>query len=364
MADPLSCLRGATLAIAIWNIIYCFVQFGVLGWQVYEVKYILYEFDSQKNPPVGYVEGISEYFPALRDLYVQTPNYRRYNAMYILVIISLAFSVANLLTSILLFFAAYRHRKSLILPWFATSIPLCIMTTIFAVLWWGTNETYSAQLSMSIFEFVTSVAINALTIIVVVIYYARLDGALASTRPRHSRKRKKKRVQKIFITSPRRRHRHEAEDSIRAAPYIQVDNDVLFPKRREEVPVHVPNWRRDWPEIPDPQLQRKLKMDRLERMRRSGLDVPRGQNNEPILDFYAPEADDPGFPWKLDRLEAQRSERKMSQAERIAQLYYQEYPESIPDIPVPMRRRMRLDKEHQQQVEKKFNLKPDDRGLL
>ncbi|CAI2349530.1 unnamed protein product [Caenorhabditis sp. 36 PRJEB53466] len=377
MADPLYCLRGATIAIAVWNIIYCFIQFGLLGWQFQVVKNILAEYENRQLPATGAIDGFQARFPGLYQIYTETPERRRANAMYVIIIVCLIFAILNLLTSALLLYAAFKYLRVLIWPWFATSVPLCIMTTVYAVLWWS-GDVFNEQLTVSIFEFVMSVAVNVITIIVVAVFFSRLSGSLFSTRPKHSRRRRRKHVTKVYLDpKDSRRHHHQHHHrrhyppdpnlevvpppTHHAAPYLALDSAALFtPKPKGDVlPGDVPDWRREWPTVPDVQLQRHLNQQRKEELRHKGFNVPPPGPVGPTtkLDFYAPEPDEPGFPWKYKTLNESMRERRETQAERIKKLYYQHWPEDLPNMPMEMRRRMQEERERIETQRNKSKIK-------
>ncbi|EFO83660.1 hypothetical protein CRE_02850 [Caenorhabditis remanei] len=390
MADPLYCLRGATIAIAVWNIIYCFIQFGILGWQFQVVKNIIAEYENRQLPATGAIDGFQARFPGLYQIYTETPERRRANAMYVIIIVCVIFSILNLLTSALLLYAAFKYLKVLIWPWFGTSVPLCIMTTAYAVLWWS-GDIFNEQLTMSIFEFVMSVAVNVITIIVVIVFFSRLSGSLISTRPKHSKRRRRKHITKVYLdpndarrhSKSHHHHHHRSHSYTRpsnppelqlappepiithAAPYLALDSAALFtPKPKGDLmiaPEGIPDWRREWPSVPDVQLQRHLKQQRKEEMKRMGYNVPPGPggvvgpNNK--LDFYAPEPDQVGFPWKYKTMNENLRERRETQAERIKKLYYQHWPEDLPNMPMEMRRRMQEEREKLETERNKSKLK-------
>uniref|UniRef100_A0A8R1DLY6 Uncharacterized protein n=1 Tax=Caenorhabditis japonica TaxID=281687 RepID=A0A8R1DLY6_CAEJA len=341
MADPIYCLRGATIAIAVWNIIYCFIQFGLLGWQFQVVKDIIAEYENRQLPATGAIDGFQARFPGLYQIYTETPERRRANAMYVIIIVCVIFAILNLLTSVLLLYAAFK-------------------------------DVFNEQLTMSIFEFVMSVAINVITIIVVMVFFSRLSGSLISTRPKHSsRRRRKKHVTKVYLDPahvPRHHHHHQHRRSKRpddvthqqhAAPYLALDSAALFtpkPKGDVALPEEVPDWRREWPTVPDVQLQAHLRQQRKEELKLRGYEVPR-QGASAKLDFYAPEPDAIGFPWKYKTLNETWRQKKETPADRIKKLYYQHWPEDLPNMPMEMRRRMQEERERAETERNKSKLK-------
>ncbi|VDL67540.1 unnamed protein product [Nippostrongylus brasiliensis] len=67
------------------------------------------------------------------------------------------------------------------------------------------------------------------------------------------------------------------------------------------------------------------------------------------LDFYAPEAYDQQFPWKVHKLEKERRKEELrprSAAEAIERLYYSNYPDDLPGIPHGMRSSLRKERKH------------------
>uniref|UniRef100_A0A1I7U8Q1 Branchpoint-bridging protein n=1 Tax=Caenorhabditis tropicalis TaxID=1561998 RepID=A0A1I7U8Q1_9PELO len=227
---------------------------------------------------------------------------------------------------------------------------------------------------MSIFEFVMSVAINVITIIVVIVFFSRLSGSLISTRPKHSKRRRRKHVTKVYLDPDearrhsRRHYRPSNPPELHlappppihtAAPYLALDSAALFtPKPKGDVIEGVPDWRREWPTVPDVQLQRHLKQKKKEDMRRMGYNVPPGPGEPSTkLDFYAPEPDQIGFPWKYKTMNETLERRKETQAERIKKLYYQHWPEDLPNMPMEMRRRMQEERERMEMERNKSKLK-------
>lgn len=132
-----------------------------------------------------------------------------------------------------------------------------------------------------------------------IVFFSRLSGSLISTRPKHSRRRRRNHVSKIYLdpNDARRhqKHHHRSHsysrpvappqlqlappEPVTAAPYLALDSAALFtpkPKGDLLVPEIVPDWRREWPAVPDVQLQRHLNKQRKEDLRRMGYNVPPG----------------------------------------------------------------------------------------
>lgn len=75
------------------------------------------------------------------------------------------------------------------------------------------------------------------------------------------------------------------------------------------------------------------------------------------LDFYAPEPDQIGFPWKYKTMNETLRAKRETPAERIKKLYYQHWPEDLPNMPMEMRRRMQEEREHVEIERNKSKLK-------
>ncbi|CAD5214925.1 unnamed protein product [Bursaphelenchus xylophilus] len=179
MTDPYYCLRCSSIAIGVYNLIYCLFQFGVLGWQTHVVKTFQWEYENRQLPPTHAVDGFQARFPGLYAIYTETPERRKINALYVIVLISIGVTFVHLLTTCLLLYGVIKRNHSLICPWFFTCAPLIILTTAYAILWWS-GDIFNEQLTASVAEFVFSLAINGPCFIVVLMYYLRITGSLTS----------------------------------------------------------------------------------------------------------------------------------------------------------------------------------------
>ncbi|KAI1727958.1 hypothetical protein DdX_00102 [Ditylenchus destructor] len=174
MADPYKCLRICTISIGVYNIIYCLIQFGVLGWQVQAVKVLQWEYENRQLPATGAIDAFQARFPGL---------YAIYTAMYAIVLICLGISIIHFMTTIGMLYGSVKRQSNWIIPWFFTCAPLVVMCTAYAVLWWS-GDVFNEQLTMSVTEFVLSLAINGICFIVVLMYFLRITGRLTSDKPR------------------------------------------------------------------------------------------------------------------------------------------------------------------------------------
>eukprot|EP00080_Pristionchus_pacificus_P017916 PDM77936.1 hypothetical protein PRIPAC_34803 [Pristionchus pacificus] len=83
MADPLACLRAATIVIGVWNIIYACIQIGVMGWQTQVVKDQMGYWENREIPDNALIySDFKARFPGLYQLYTETPERRRINGNY------------------------------------------------------------------------------------------------------------------------------------------------------------------------------------------------------------------------------------------------------------------------------------------
>ncbi|GMS91220.1 hypothetical protein PENTCL1PPCAC_13395 [Pristionchus entomophagus] len=323
MADPLACLRGAAIIVGIWNIIYACIQIGVMGWQTQEVKNLMGYWENREIPDNALIySDFKARFPGLYGLYTETPERRRVNAMYPIVIISLILAIAHLPASCMLLYGAIKRRRNWLWPYFFTGMALIIMSTAYAVLWWS-GDVFTEQLVMSVAEFVMSIALSAPGWIAVVFFYIRLNGQLQSGKPA------------TRGGSGRRRSQND-----------------------------VPTWRTEWPDQPPPELGRKLRRKsrerrekdmrrlekesekiererrRVERERRREEEERRARRYQPYnngnVDYYVPRPQEQSFPWnspvpRQPEPEPPRAPpRKKTAAEVIENLYYEHYPEDMP----------------------------------
>ncbi|PAV62819.1 hypothetical protein WR25_04627 isoform B [Diploscapter pachys] len=274
--------------------------------------------------------------------------------MYVIVIVCLILSLAHLITSLSCLYGAVKYRKMYIWPWFFTCAPLICMTTAYAVLWWS-GDIFNEQLTFSVAEFVMSCCINGVCLIIVLFFYCRLAGNFTSNVPRHShkhrRKRKRRHTEQLFIMpSPvpiaepsvavpvQQPYTYYAVHGVPAPAPLLVQVEDRY---SEKPPNHLPAWRTEWPDVPDAQLQRKLKRHMRKEM---------GPKVEPAridgsLDFYAPEPYDGTFPWKMKRIQDNYRRQRESPAEKIAKMYYEHWPEELPNIPKSMRQNLRTERE-------------------
>ncbi|CAI4230609.1 unnamed protein product [Auanema sp. JU1783] len=316
MADPLFCLRGVSIAIAIWNIIYSLIQMGILGWQISTVKGLQWEYENRQLPATGAIDGFQARFPGLYSIYTETPERRRINAMYVIVLIDIFLAFVHFFMSIVLLYGCIKYKKNFIWPWFFSAGPIIIMSTAYAVLWWS-GDVFNEQLTMSVAEFVMSLGINGICLIIVLFFYWRLTGQLTSDKPAE--------IHEHVRPPTRYEMAHQSYAPIPAQPGRRSG--------RQSAPPAVPAWRTEWPTVPDIQLQRKIKRRSRSPRRRVPEEVQR-------LDFYAPQPYDSGFPWKMEKLRKPEPKPK-TQREAIKELYYITNPEEMPDVPRQMRSSMR-----------------------
>lgn len=227
MADPLQCLRGATIAIAIWNIIYSLIQIGIFGWQIKYVKDRQWEFENRALPATGAIDPFQARFPGLYAIYSESPERRRINALFAIAITTLVVSFFHLCLSSVLLIGSTMQLSSCIWPWFFSAIPIIALSTAYAVIWWS-GDIFGEQLVMSVAEFVLSLAINSICVVIVAFYYVRLRGQLTSIKPKDA---------------------------------------AIFNESSASSSNGIPKWRREWDEKPPRGLARKLR--RKSRSRRS-----------------------------------------------------------------------------------------------
>ncbi|VDL66860.1 unnamed protein product [Nippostrongylus brasiliensis] len=111
---------------------------------------------------------------------------------------------------------------------------------------------------MSVAEFVMSLAVNGICLIVVIFFYWRLIGKLTSDKPANAQP-----------SYQRRRPQPYVKPTSRGPPTPQqtVYYQRTPSQRCPPPPDKLPPWREEWPSIPDPPLQKKLR--RRDRERRS-----------------------------------------------------------------------------------------------
>ncbi|KAL7071033.1 hypothetical protein ACQ4LE_009756 [Meloidogyne hapla] len=179
--DPFKCLRCTSIAVGIWNIIYCLIQFGLLGWQVQVVKEWQWHWENRELPATGAIDQYQARFPGLYAMYTETPESRKINALFAIVLICLGLNIAHLPNSIAMLYGCNKSFPNWIFPWFFTSIPLIILCSIYSILWWS-GDIFAEQLTFSVFEFIISLAANGIGVVLVFLYYQRLRGKLVSER--------------------------------------------------------------------------------------------------------------------------------------------------------------------------------------
>ncbi|KAJ1347670.1 hypothetical protein KIN20_002794 [Parelaphostrongylus tenuis] len=327
MADPLICLRNSTIGIAVWNIIYSVIQMAVMGWQTKEVRDRQWEYEGRELPATGGIDAYQARFPGLYALYTETPERRRINALFVIVLVTLFLAFVHFFMSFSLLYGAVKYNKNFIWPWIFSAAPIIVMSTAYAVLWWS-GDVFNEQLTMSVAEFVMSLAINGICVVIVIFFYWRLTGKLTSDKPAKTQHRPN-----ILSTQYK-------EAPFLSTPYKRTALRCTPP------PSNIPVWREEWPTIPDPPLQRKLR--RRDRRSRSDPKITsiRRIGDDGSLDFFAPEPYDVQFPWKIEKLKREQKNevRPHSAAEDIERLYYSKYPDELPGIPHGMRSSLRRER--------------------
>ncbi|KAE9554931.1 hypothetical protein FO519_001828 [Halicephalobus sp. NKZ332] len=225
--------------------IYCLAQYGILGWQVSFVKERQWEYENRQLPATGFTDGFQARFPGLYAIYTETPERRRINAMFAIVLICLFLCIVHLMTTVVMIIGVVKRNTQAILPFFFTGIPTVVMCTAYAVLWWS-GDIFNEQLTMSVTEFVLSLAINGICITIVLLYYYRLTGQLTSDKPRD-----KPPFHTNYQHYPSNAHRTGYEHGV------------------------VPPWRTEWDDEPPWTLEKKLR-------RRERLGTPA----RPITGFH------------------------------------------------------------------------------
>uniref|UniRef100_A0A8R1TXT9 Uncharacterized protein n=1 Tax=Onchocerca volvulus TaxID=6282 RepID=A0A8R1TXT9_ONCVO len=180
--DPIDCLYGSTIFIALWNIIYSILQIIIFAWQTKYVKNRQWEFENRQIPIDGTSEIFQARFPGLHGILTETPERRRINALFALAIASLIVSLIHLILSIMLFYGTITKRINFIWPWFFTALPLIILSTSYAIIWW-TGDIFDSQLIMSIIEFILSLAINSVCFVIILLFFFRFKKSLKFNKP-------------------------------------------------------------------------------------------------------------------------------------------------------------------------------------
>lgn len=218
MADPLQCLRATTIAIAIWNIMYSLIQIGIFGWQIKYVKDRQWEFENRALPATGAIDPFQARFPGLYAIYSESPERRRINALFAIAITVLVISLFHLCLSSVLLIGSTMQLSSCIWPWFFSAIPIIALSTAYAVIWWS-GDVFGEQLVMSVAEFLMSLAVNSICVVIVTFYYVRLRGQLTSIKPK---------------------------------------DVAIFNESSARSSCRIPKWRREWDEEPPRGLKKKL----------------------------------------------------------------------------------------------------------
>ncbi|KAL3119897.1 hypothetical protein niasHT_007025 [Heterodera trifolii] len=179
--DPFHCLRCFSIAVAIWNILYCLLQFALLGWQVQVVKQWQWHWENRALPVTGAIDQYQARFPGLYAIYTETPERRRVNAMYAIVLICLGLTFVHLFLSAAMLYGCVKRLPQWLFPWFFSALPLIVLSTAYSVLWWS-GDVFNEQLTFSVAQFAMSLAVNGVCFVVVLLYYLRLRGKLTSER--------------------------------------------------------------------------------------------------------------------------------------------------------------------------------------
>uniref|UniRef100_A0A1I7X274 G_PROTEIN_RECEP_F1_2 domain-containing protein n=1 Tax=Heterorhabditis bacteriophora TaxID=37862 RepID=A0A1I7X274_HETBA len=137
------------------------------------------------------IDGFQARFPGLYAIYTETPERRRINAMYAIVLIDVFLAFVHFFMSTMLLYGSIKYNKNCVWPWFFSAGPIIIMSTVYAVMWWS-GDVFNEQLTMSVAEFVMSLAVNGICLVIVMFFYWRLKGKLTSNKParRHSHRRR------------------------------------------------------------------------------------------------------------------------------------------------------------------------------
>uniref|UniRef100_A0A0K0EV36 DUF3533 domain-containing protein n=1 Tax=Strongyloides venezuelensis TaxID=75913 RepID=A0A0K0EV36_STRVS len=252
MTDPYACLRASSICVAGWSILFCLIQYAVLGWQVSYVKGLTWEFENRQVPFNHGLDGFAARFPGLYALYTETPERRRVNALFTIVVICLGINFIHLFASISLLYGTIKKCPPAIWPWFCSIVPNIILTTAYAVLWWS-GDVFNEQLTMSVAEFIMSIGINSICFAVVLFYYFRLTGSMTSTIPAGFQSRPESRnMSRPPSQKGYRKHDPHFRSSSKERPFF---NDwQLNDGQREMCPKgNIPPWKTEWdPEPPKP----------------------------------------------------------------------------------------------------------------
>uniref|UniRef100_A0A0R3R757 PhoLip_ATPase_C domain-containing protein n=1 Tax=Brugia timori TaxID=42155 RepID=A0A0R3R757_9BILA len=85
----------------------------------------------------------------------------------------------HLILSVMLFYGVTTKRINFILPWFFTVLPLIILSTIYAIIWWS-GDIFDTQLIMSVTEFILSLPINSICVVIVLLFFFHIKKSLES----------------------------------------------------------------------------------------------------------------------------------------------------------------------------------------
>uniref|UniRef100_A0A8L8KTT6 G protein-coupled receptor n=1 Tax=Heligmosomoides polygyrus TaxID=6339 RepID=A0A8L8KTT6_HELPZ len=301
----------------IWIQIYALIQMGVMGWQTQVVRSMQWEYEGRQLPATGGIDAFQARFPGLYAIYTETPERRRINAMFVIVLWCLItpYGLLNLLASEIISVllnrfplkkVVFQYHKNFVWPWIFSAGPIIIMSTAYAVLWWS-GDVFNEQLTMSVAEFVMSLAVNVGYLMIFRIQENKNNKNISLLNLHHM---------KAFL-----QHRSSQPPSRGYTAPVQKVYYQRTPSQRCRPPPVAP--------IPtSPPSEEKA-------MRAGGLD------------FYAPEPYDQKFPWKVDKMERDRRKEDLkphSTAEAIERLYYNNYPDDLPGIPHGMRSSLRKDR--------------------
>lgn len=222
MTDPFRCLRNSTIAIALWNLVYSFIQIGLFGWQIKYCRDRQWELGNRNSEiPWNGVDRAQALHPGLYEVYSETPEKRRINALFALAITSEIASCVHLCLTIVLLIGAIKCHENYIWPWIISAGIIIGTSTAYAMLWWS-GDVFGEQLVMSISEFIMSLAVNGICTIVVVFYFFRLRGDLTSVKPKERTER----------------------------------------RGFKGLPKEIPDWRKEWDKNPPKMFEKKLRRQR------------------------------------------------------------------------------------------------------
>uniref|UniRef100_A0A914BVZ4 Uncharacterized protein n=1 Tax=Acrobeloides nanus TaxID=290746 RepID=A0A914BVZ4_9BILA len=136
---------------------------------------------------VRWPEGYEARFPGLDYFYVESTQ-TRINACYVIAIICLVISPIHLITSGIMLYGVCKQNFGVLILWFLTVIPMIILPTVYAVIWWNGNK-FDDQLTMSVFEFVLALAITMPLAFIIIFYICRIRR-IEKDQKRHSINRK------------------------------------------------------------------------------------------------------------------------------------------------------------------------------